>query len=163
MTAPLNTVALELLDSTQSQRLQYWEFPDESLIRIGRAADNDVVVGSPYVSRAHAYLKFDNEGWELTVLSDKGVFVEGRRVDSLLLNEGTIFRLSAQGPFLRVAAIDAAEDVELGTVSFDPSTVTFLSLDAKQRDKEVDEISRGAYFKDLQKLARDLRAKHQAR
>jgi len=160
MAAPLTTVALELLDSSQCQALQRWNFPEAELIRIGRSADNDIVVGSPYVSRAHARLEIDGDDWRLLAVSDKGVFVDGRRVESLVLREGTVFRLSAQGPFLRVAELDDGQDVdELGTLSVDPSEVTFLSLDATRRDREVEEIARGDYFQNLQRLARQLRAR----
>lgn len=44
-------VTLYLLDPQQATQLQQWQFEDQSLIRIGRAPDNDVILTNPLVSR----------------------------------------------------------------------------------------------------------------
>lgn len=49
-------------------------------IRIGRAPDNDLVVGDLLVSRHHAELRWDGYGWSLTDLGTiNGTYVDGRR------------------------------------------------------------------------------------
>ncbi len=51
------------------------------VVRIGRAAQNDVVVEDDSVSTTHAVLEFDSAGWRLTDLgSTNGTFVEGVRL-----------------------------------------------------------------------------------
>ncbi|MBX7164791.1 MAG: FHA domain-containing protein [Pirellulales bacterium] len=162
MSAPSPPIALELLDASRVHALQRWQFFEvtpETAIRIGRAPDNDVVLTSPFVSRAHAVLRPREGDWELSVVSDKGVFVDGRRVQSHLLGEGTVFQVAPQGPCLRVVPFDANyDDEQLGTLSVDSTEITFLALDVGRRDAEVEEIAGGDYFKNLQHLARQLKA-----
>jgi pilus assembly protein CpaF len=60
-----------------------FEFAAGRTVRIGRAAENDVVIDDPTVSREHARLVFGPDGW---VLSDEGrgrVFSAGGLVDGL--------------------------------------------------------------------------------
>jgi pSer/pThr/pTyr-binding forkhead associated (FHA) protein len=155
-------VTLHLVDSNRTQPLQTWRFLDTPLIRIGRAPENEVVVSSPFVSRAHAYLRHHEGAWELCVLSQQGVFVDGQRIDALALREGTVFRLSAGGPFLRFSVQDEAERIGSSTISYTPDT-PLLILDPVQRDRQVDEIARGEYFQQLRLKARQLRQESDTR
>ncbi|MDD7966866.1 ATP-binding cassette domain-containing protein [Actinomycetospora lemnae] len=61
-------------------------------IRIGRADDNDVVVGDLLVSRHHAELLPDGRGgWELVDLgSPNGTYVDGRRIRRVPLRPGML-------------------------------------------------------------------------
>jgi hypothetical protein len=58
--------------------------PDEnSVVRIGRAIDNDVVIGRQRVSRYHAQLRWVETSWLVYDLdSTNGTFVDGQRVAS---------------------------------------------------------------------------------
>ena len=61
--------------------------------RIGRAAENDVVLPDPGVSRFHAEIERLPEGYVLRDLgSTNGTLVGGRRVRERLLEEGDILR-----------------------------------------------------------------------
>jgi hypothetical protein len=56
---------------------------------IGRSRDCDVVVSDPNVSRRHAELRRDDNGWHAVDLgSTNGVKVNGRRVDQVVLRDG---------------------------------------------------------------------------
>jgi Protein of unknown function (DUF3662)/FHA domain len=56
---------------------------------IGRSRDCDVIVDDPNVSRRHAELRRDEEGWSVADLgSTNGVKVNGRRVDQARLRPG---------------------------------------------------------------------------
>lgn len=56
---------------------------------IGRSRDCDVVVSDPNVSRRHAELRRDENGWHAVDLgSTNGVKVNGRRVDQVVLRDG---------------------------------------------------------------------------
>ena len=56
---------------------------DNSVVRIGRASDNDVVIGNQRVSRYHAQLRWVESSWLVYDLdSTNGTFVDGQRVDS---------------------------------------------------------------------------------
>ncbi|HEX2280401.1 MAG TPA: DUF3662 and FHA domain-containing protein [Thermomicrobiales bacterium] len=57
-----------------------------SPVRVGRAADNDLVLTDPEVSRHHARLETDGQGWRIVDLgSTNGTWVNGER-----LGTGTI-------------------------------------------------------------------------
>jgi hypothetical protein len=56
---------------------------------IGRSRECDVVLSDPNVSRRHAELRRDENGWHAVDLgSTNGVKVNGRRVDQVVLREG---------------------------------------------------------------------------
>jgi pSer/pThr/pTyr-binding forkhead associated (FHA) protein len=157
--ASTQPVTLQLLATAHGQPLQSWEFTDRPLIQIGRAPDCDVVIASPVVSRSHAYLKHTPGGWELGVVSQNGVFVDGTRVPELRLCEGTVFRLAATGPFVRFGRMQDETMQLRQTVLPGESGVMPLLIDEDKRDRQVDEIADGPYFQHLQHLARQMRNK----
>jgi hypothetical protein len=56
---------------------------------IGRSRDCDIVVSDPNVSRRHAELRRDENGWHVVDLgSTNGVKVSGRRVEQVALRDG---------------------------------------------------------------------------
>ena len=63
-------------------------------VRLGRAADNDLVIAHPSISAHHAELHFDGEQFLFRDLSSSnGTFVNGERVTSVFLNEGDVVHL----------------------------------------------------------------------
>jgi pSer/pThr/pTyr-binding forkhead associated (FHA) protein len=65
-----------------------------SLIRIGRAQDNDIVVADASVSRHHASIEYRNEGFLLRDLgSQNGTWVGDQRVTEAPLSRGDALRL----------------------------------------------------------------------
>jgi len=150
-------VHLELLAAVHGQPLQTWEFFDRPLIQIGRATECDVMISSPVVSRSHAYLKRDGTGWLLCAVSQNGVFVEGERVQTLPLVEGAVFRLAATGPFVRFGQPQEQASAVMQTIMPGESGVSTLQLDEGKRNQQVEAITDGPYFQQLQELARKLR------
>jgi pSer/pThr/pTyr-binding forkhead associated (FHA) protein len=60
-----------------------------SRVVIGRSRDCDVVISDPNVSRRHAEVRRDENGWHVVDLgSTNGVKVNGRRVDQMALGPG---------------------------------------------------------------------------
>jgi pSer/pThr/pTyr-binding forkhead associated (FHA) protein len=56
---------------------------------IGRSRECDLVIQDPNVSRRHAELRRDEDGWRLVDLgSTNGVKVNGRRVEQTALRPG---------------------------------------------------------------------------
>lgn len=92
---------LELLDADRSRSVQRWVFKLQPVVRIGRASDNDVVVGNPVVSRLHAELRWRDDGWELVSVGRHGTCVSGNWVAQARLEEGSVFQLGVNGPCLR--------------------------------------------------------------
>ncbi len=63
-------------------------------LTLGREADNDLVVGDPKSSRNHAAIVREGGIWHLHDLSSSnGTWTDAGRVDSLLLSDGTVFRI----------------------------------------------------------------------
>lgn len=63
-------------------------------LTLGREADNDLVVGDPKSSRNHAEVVREGGIWHLHDLgSSNGTWTDAGRVESLVLGDGTIFRI----------------------------------------------------------------------
>ncbi len=152
---------LELLDAQQGVPLQSWPLSGGRTWQIGRAPTSDIVISSPFVSRAHASLQEESGVWRLDVLSDKGVFIGGDAQSMLLLQDGDQFQLARKGPLLRFRLAEsetaAEEDAAQATVSFDANTMPMLTVDQAQRDDEVQAIAESEYFLEVQRLAESLR------
>ncbi|SVD15410.1 uncharacterized protein METZ01_LOCUS368264, partial [marine metagenome] len=71
---------------------------EDSVLKVGRASDNDVVVSHASVSAHHAELRQDGSQYRLVDLSSSnGTFVNGVRVPSQVLNEGDVVHLGPVG------------------------------------------------------------------
>jgi RsiW-degrading membrane proteinase PrsW (M82 family) len=82
---------------------QRYSFERGRTIRIGRSADNDVVVSDPTVSRQHAELAWGPDGWVFEGLGRAGTFLRGGAVTRLLVAEPVELSLaSPQGPVVRL-------------------------------------------------------------
>ena len=78
-------------------------FQPGQLVRIGRAPDNDVVVGDPTVSRQHARLVWLDGGWTFESIGQAATWLHGQPVTRLVVTGPLDLALgSAQGPVLRV-------------------------------------------------------------
>lgn len=69
-------------------KLQTVQF-DQARVLLGRGGDCDVLLAAPDVSRKHAAIERDEEGWTIADLGSRhGTFVNGRRVASRRLEDG---------------------------------------------------------------------------
>ncbi len=98
-------IILHLLDPWKRTPVKTWRFPVKTTIRIGRAADNDVILNDILISRYHAelccYRDPENLGrWYLKSLGAIGTFVDGRLVDESKLASGSLIQLGPTGPIL---------------------------------------------------------------
>lgn len=65
-----------------------------SLISIGRASDNDVIVDDPLVSRHHCQLKLQHGAYSLADLGSRnGSYVNGQPVSEIALGPGDLIRI----------------------------------------------------------------------
>lgn len=98
-------VTLQLLHPQQTTPLQQWEFQSESVIRIGRAPDNDVILTNPLVSRYHLELRHldsaAENSWQLINQGTNGTFLDGTLVSQSLLKNGSLVQLARGGPLLK--------------------------------------------------------------
>ncbi|MEC4984327.1 MAG: FHA domain-containing serine/threonine-protein kinase [Oscillatoria sp. PMC 1068.18] len=103
-------VTLTLLDPQEQKALQQWSFPDSTIIRIGRAPDNDVVLQDFLeVSRHHLeLLPSQDSSWRLINKGTNGTFLNGVLVSQGLVRDESVFQLAKAGPKLKF---------QLGTLS----------------------------------------------
>ncbi|MEH2449614.1 MAG: protein kinase [Nostoc sp.] len=99
-------VNLTLLEPQQKTPLQQWSFENSSIIRIGRAADNHVVLTDNLVSRHHLELRqvdsADNAGgWRLVSQGTNGTFLNGVLVIQSSLPDNSLLQLAQGGPILQ--------------------------------------------------------------
>ncbi|MEH2303616.1 MAG: protein kinase [Nostoc sp.] len=99
-------VSLTLLEPQQKTPLQQWSFENSSIIRIGRAADNHVVLTDSLVSRHHLELRqvdsADNSGgWRLVSQGTNGTFLNGVLVIQSSLPDNSLLQLAQGGPILQ--------------------------------------------------------------
>ena len=101
-------ITLSLLHPLKQIPVQVWTFADESVIRIGRSADNQVVLYSAVVSRHHVELRRTGMKWEVVNLGSNGTYVEGKRITQMPLQNGAVFRLARSGPNIQIRMGEAA-------------------------------------------------------
>ena len=156
-TVTTRDVVLQLLDPMRGHAIQTWQFSNRSLIRIGRADDNDVTLGDPQVSRYHAELHLRGSAWELVSKGRHGTFVADESVEQSSLQEGTVLQLGPTGPKLRFHhALPVRED-ETMVMRPMPAISEMLQVDQQQTEEQVREIVDTPSFRRAQDLARKLR------
>ncbi|MEH2045637.1 protein kinase domain-containing protein [Nostoc sp.] len=99
-------VSLTLLEPQQKTPLQQWCFENSSIIRIGRAADNHVVLTDSLVSRHHLELRkvgdaSNGDAWQLISQGTNGTFLNGILVLQSPLPDNSLLQLAQGGPILQ--------------------------------------------------------------
>ncbi len=95
-------ISLALLHPTQLVPVQNWSWEAKSLIRIGRAGDNDVIVYSAIVSRYHAELWEDRSGWMIVNFGVNGTYVDDRPIIQRSVVNEMIIRFGSSGPKMKI-------------------------------------------------------------
>ncbi len=95
-------ITLTLLHPLQSVPVQSWPFETESLIRIGRSTDNEVILYSAVVSRHHVELRRNGSEWEIVSLGANGTYIDGKRITQMPVVDGMIIRLASSGPKIQI-------------------------------------------------------------
>jgi len=94
-------VTLTLLDPVQKTPIQKWSFEDESVIRIGRSPENQVVLTDTLVSRQHLELRPNNGKWHLTNRGTNGTYLNGVLVTESQLPDNAVMQLARGGPLIQ--------------------------------------------------------------
>jgi hypothetical protein len=101
---------------------------------LGRADTCELVLDNQLVSRSHAVIEFSAEGTSIRDLqSHNGTFVNGKRIESVMLNNGDEIRIGTfQIRFLsRSSPIPDAEALRLVTVPGRLADIDLLRLGSK--------------------------------
>jgi len=157
-----NIVIIELLDGDLRIPIQTWTVNAGTTCQLGRAADSDIVIRNPYVSRCHAYLLKSADGWQINSVSDRGVLIDGKPETSAPLVDGTEFRLARRGPLMRFRIESTQSPESIGvmeTIGTDDARFPILMVDQQKRDQDVAGIEKQEYFSQLQQIAQQLRGK----
>jgi hypothetical protein len=100
---PASVITLTLLHPIQAIPVQSWTFDQESVIRIGRATDNHVILYSAVVSRHHVELRRCSPNtWEIVSLGANGTYLDGTQISQTAVLNGAVFRLARSGPNLQI-------------------------------------------------------------
>ena len=151
-------ITLHLIDPAKGRTMQTWRFRNESLVRIGRSEQNEVVIGDPYASRFHCELRFQNEHWELVNCGRHGTMVRGERVEAMAVDHGTVFQLGPTGPSFRFETVHEIPGSDTTSIySGLPAMGEALRIDEAKMDEQVDNIADTPYFQELKKFSEDLR------
>lgn len=99
-------VTLTLLEAQQKTPLKQWCFENSAVIRIGRAADNDVILTDSLVSRYHLELRQvagvnNGDSWKVISQGTNGTFLDGILVIQSPLPDNSLLQLAQGGPILR--------------------------------------------------------------
>jgi pSer/pThr/pTyr-binding forkhead associated (FHA) protein len=97
-----SVITITLLHPTAATTIQTWQFRSESIIRIGRSGDNDVILYSSVVSRYHAELHPQTLGWEIINIGANGTYIDNRQIDKELIKDKITIYLSPAGPKLQI-------------------------------------------------------------
>ncbi len=150
-------ITLILLHPTQGTPIKSWPFKNISLIRIGRAPDNELVLESPVVSRHHAELRFTGSHWEVSSLGANGTFLDNKQVSKERVADGAVVRLAFSGPQLECRICAALlPGTECTTVEA-PRALPNISIDNHKKEREVAEVISSDYFQTLQAQVEKLR------
>lgn len=95
-------ITLTLLHPLKSIPVQKWNFEPNSVIRIGRANDNNVILYSAVVSRHHLEIRSRGSDWILLNKGSNGTFINGKQINKVLVKDGMIFRLASSGPKIQI-------------------------------------------------------------
>lgn len=95
-------ITLTLLHPIQSVPVQSWSFDSESVVRIGRSNDNDVIIYSAVVSRHHVELWNHPFGWEIINFGANGTYINDQSIAQALVVDGMTIRLGNSGPSIRI-------------------------------------------------------------
>ncbi|MGB7442440.1 MAG: FHA domain-containing protein [Coleofasciculaceae cyanobacterium] len=127
-------ITLTLLHPLQSIPVQSWPFESESVIRIGRSTDNEVVLYSAVVSRYHVELRHEASGWKVINLGANGTYIDGKPITSVPVSDGMIIRIASSGPKIQISLTGEEQKAILGKSSssskktLDQSKDTFINL-----------------------------------
>jgi pSer/pThr/pTyr-binding forkhead associated (FHA) protein len=103
-------ITLSLLHPLHKTPVQSWSFDQESVIRIGRSTDNNVVLYSAVVSRHHVELHRTDAGWAVKSIGTNGTYLDGRRITEVPVEDGIVIRLARSGPNIQIHMSEEKRD-----------------------------------------------------
>ncbi|MEL6138022.1 MAG: FHA domain-containing protein [Cyanobacteria bacterium J06628_6] len=109
-------ITLSLLHPLNKTPVQHWTFAEESVIRIGRSTDNDVILYSAVVSRYHVEIRKLEGGWAVVSLGTNGTYLEGKRIEEVPAVDGLVIRLARSGPNIQINLAAQAQNSSITSI-----------------------------------------------
>jgi serine/threonine-protein kinase len=142
-------VILTLLHPQQRTPLKQWVFEHEPLIKVGRAAENHVVLDDLLVSRFHLELRSINlpapqatsppdAGWHLVNRSSNGTFVNGYPITQGVIADDIVIQLAQGGPLLRFQQLPVASPLAMEEAP--PAVPSSTKLSCNHAGNAVDNL-----------------------
>jgi len=101
------------------------EFRPPDTVSIGRSSESDIALKNQggKISRCHAVLLHDGECWEYYNLGVNGTYANGEKVDTLIIERGSVVRLGKRGPILQFMLREpgARQNADSHVLDEDPS------------------------------------------
>ncbi len=95
-------LTITLFDTQQIKPQQQWRFDKESIIRVGRIPENQVVLQNDVVSGIHVEIhQINPQQWQLISKGRNGTFVNDNAVQQIILTDGLQVQLAKGGPILK--------------------------------------------------------------
>ena len=129
-------ITIALRRPYQSTPLQKWTFENEPIIKIGRSANNHVILHSSVVSRHHVELRHMATHWKIISLGNNGTYLNGQPIIEVPIVDGMIISLAISGPQLQINLGSTAQKSTLKTVPKQHSVTQ------KNNDKDRDTFIR---------------------
>lgn len=129
-------ITITLLHPLQSVPVQNWTFGPQSVIRIGRSTDNEVILYSAVVSRHHVELRFDGSEWEIVNLGANGTYIDGKRIMQMGVDDGMVIRLASSGPKIQIRLSSGLTVVKDG--SYEGKRSQVLAVNDLTKDTYID-------------------------
>ena len=103
-------ITLSLLHPLHKTPVQHWSFDQETVIRLGRSTDNNVILYSAVVSRHHVEIHRSEIGWLVKSIGTNGTYLEGKRITEMPVEDGMIIRLARSGPNIQIHMTEEKRD-----------------------------------------------------
>ena len=140
------------------------EFRPPDTVSIGRSSESDIALKEHggKISRCHAVLLHDGECWEYYNLGVNGTYANGEKVDTLIVEAGSVVRLGKRGPILQFMLRDpgSKQSVDSNVLEEDPdgsadaSDVTGLIRKVRQGDDTAAQELWNRYSEQIVEVAR---------
>jgi len=137
-------ITLTLLHPIQSVPVQSWCFESESVVRVGRTNDNDVIIYSAVVSRHHVELWSNPFGWEIINFGANGTYIDDQSITQVLVVDGMTIRLGNSGPSIRIRL--TTTNLELDSVSKRPNP----SLSNQENESATDKPTPSPFREEIE-------------
>ncbi|EAW37694.1 FHA domain-containing protein [Lyngbya sp. PCC 8106] len=134
-------ITLILIHPTQPIPVNRWTFKEKSVIRIGRAKDNDIVIYNAVVSRHHLELWNRESGWEVVSFGTNGTYINNKPLNQFFIKDGMVICLGNSGPRLMVKlSLDEMNKTPSDEGVKDSQSSQTLNSDAFTATEEMNKI-----------------------